>query len=292
MLQHDESADRVSKSTVMSALTDECIARALDDDILRLMIRKEMERGEFDMDAELVDACNQLLWDRHAFLTPKQLEDMKRRSFKRLRRYMKRSAALSQPKRFPLRPIIATVMILFLVASPMLFANQPFRIVTPNHEQQYIVVGIQKNDMGIARAGMNRDTIGTTVELDSLEAIAPHLGYQVELPTWIPAGCTLEKIVLSRDLAFDELFVAYAGAGDKRVSILVTYHETREGRSDSYEQEKRGHQESLQNGATVYVANNINSTWGLYQSPNMDYSIDLTGFDEMTLMKIFNSMRR
>lgn len=290
MLPDNDSANNgVFKETILNALNDERMADSIRDDMLYSAIQKEMERGEYDMDTELIDACSQLLWNRHSTITPKQLGKIERRSFKRFRRYMKRSAAPSQPKRFPLRPVIAVAMILFLIVSPLLVTNPPFKIVVPNHEEQYLVVGIKKNDTGIARASMNRDTVGTTVELDSLEAIAPRLGYAIELPAWIPEACTLEKIVLDRDISYDELFVTYAGKGDKRVSILVTYYETREGHSTSYEQVKEGRRILLQNGASVYVANNINSVWGLYQSSNVDYSIDAFGFDEATLIRVFNS---
>lgn len=290
MLPDNDSANGVFKETILNALNDERIAGSIRDDMLYSAIQKEMERGEYDMDTELIDACSQLLWNRHSTITPRQLGKIERRSFKRFRRYIKRSTAPSQPKRFPLRPVVAVAMLLFLIVSPLLVTNPPFKIIMPNHEEQYLVVGIKKNDTGIARASMNKGTIGTTIELDNLEAIALHLGYTIELPAWIPEECTLEKVVLDRDAAYDELFVTYAGQDDKRVSILVTYYETREGHSASYEQIEKGQQVFLQNGASVYVANNINSVWGLYQSSNVDYYLDTKGFEQEVLLKIFNSI--
>lgn len=292
MLRNDESMDRVSKETILCALSNESVASTLSDGLLYSTIQEQMERGEYGMDNELIDTCTQLLWNRHSTITQKQLEKSKHRSIKKLRQLMKRSAASSRPKNFHLRPIAIAMMIILIIAFPMLIANPPFKVSTTHDGEQYLVVGIQKNDTGIARASMNRDTIGTTVELNSVEAIAPLLGYAMELPSWIPKECSIENITLARDVAFDELLVIYAGGNGKRISLLVTYYDTRDGHSAGYEQVKKGHLRELQNGASVYVANNINSSWGLYQSSNMDYSIDLIGFDESTLIKVFNSIRR
>ncbi len=292
MLPDNEPEHGAFRETILKALNDERMAASIHDEALYSTIGKEMERGEYDMDTELIDACTQLLWNRHSAMTPGQLEKKERRSFKRFRRYMKRSAAPPRPKRFPLRPVAVAAMVLFLVVSPMLFENQPFRIVMPDHEEQYIVAGIPKNDAGIARAGMSRDAAGMMVELDSLEEVAPHLGYAIELPTWLPEGCSLQKIILDRDVAYDALFVKYVGNENESITIEITNYDNREGHSTSYEQEKKGRQLSLQNGASVYVANNTDSVWGLYQSSNMDYWIDAYGFDEATLMRVFNSIRR
>lgn len=292
MLPNDESVKKVSKETILSALHDERIANSLSDDVLESIIRNEMDQGEFGMDTQLFDACTQLLWNRHASKTTKQLENSERRSLKRLRRYMRRSAALSLPKRFPLRPIMATAIILLLMMSPVLVKKPSFKIAMPHDEEQYLVVGIQKSDTGIARASINKGTIGAAVELDSLEAIAPHLGYAIELPAWIPDGCSLEKILLDREIEYDHLLVTFTGDENKRITISVTHFDNREGHSASYEQQKRGRHLSLNNGASIYVTSNIDSVWGLYQSAYLDYLIDITGYDEMTLSQIFNSIRR
>ena len=139
---------------------------------------------------------------------------------------------------------------------------------------------------------MNRDTIGSTYELEGLEAIAPVLGYAIELPSWIPKECSLESIMVARNVTYDELLVTYIGDKEQRITILVTLYDSRDGQSSGYEQSYNGHLLKLENGASVYVTNNINSSWGLYHSSNMDYFIDMAGFDETTLMKVFNSTRR
>jgi hypothetical protein len=74
--------------------------------------------------------------------------------------------------------------------------------------------------------------------------------------------------------------------------LSITHYTTRDGIGISYERNERGKYVPLENGATIYLATNVQSVWGLYQSAYVDYFIDVIGFDEDVILQIFNTTGR
>lgn len=281
----------IRKDALFEALSDKQADCPLSDEQLYALIERELAQPADGMDVDIVDACYCLLERRHSPFGNRHLAKSEKKSLTQFKRFMKQhSVSKAKNKSFPLKPLAVAALVVLMVGAPALYVHQTYRVSTSPNEQQYTVVGLQTHDVGLAKAGIGRSAVGTTMKVDSLEAIPAYLGYTVELPTWLPEGCTLKNITLDRGLDYDSLYIVFAGDHEKKISISLTLFSDRSGHSISYEQEKKGHQRILENGISVYVANNINSVWGIIQSSNKDYSIDAIGFDETTLIRIFNSI--
>ncbi|MGI6215508.1 MAG: DUF4367 domain-containing protein [Christensenellales bacterium] len=291
---NDETCSIPSKEMILSALNDEEIAKTISDEAIDIVLEQEFKKGDYDIDVQTVEACLQILWDRHAYMTEKQLEKSKRRSLRKFRRSIRTSNIKHTINRFynhfSLKPI-ATVLIICAVAAIPLISLKPNYIISLSpDEEQYIVSGVQQNSIGAAKADIDDDFSQMNIKLNSVDEISTLLGYDVPLPSFIPEECVLDEISVDKTSVLDSVFVAYAKGNDKSISISIEKFYSRVGYKSYYEQEKKGRIVMLENGKKIYTADNINSVWGIYHTPNIDYSIDAMGFDEDTLLKIFNSI--
>ena len=276
------------RDTLLHALTNANKA-AFSDQIINQIIEAEMSKPDELIDNELLDACFRLSERRHSPFTNKELSKSKRQGFKQLRKSMKRHGNEVQSKRpFALKLVAVSALVVAIILLPILNMGLPFRITTTPNKEQYLVVGVTRFDHGIVRALGNRNANGGTYYLNSLEEIAPLLGYRVELPKWIPDGCELAGVQVVRTMQYDEVFVVYAG-DNRSVSIELTYFDSRTGSGSSYEQNEKGQKSILASGASIYVADNQQSSWGLFQTPKLEYFIEATGYDKQVIIEIFNS---
>lgn len=282
----------IGKDALFAALSDKNAGCPFSDEQLNALIEKELSKPADEMDVDKTDACYCLLERRHSPFSGRQLAKSERKSRARFKRFMKQHRALeAERKRLSLRPLAVAALIVLLIGGPALYVSRSYRVFTSPDQQQYVVVGIQKNEMGEARAAIHKTVTNNTYHLNNVDEIASLLGYQIQLPTNIPSKYALTEITVSRSQQDDTVQIEYSSGNDS-IFIDITYYEDRSGSSTSYEQDKQGQQFILDNGEFVYISTNIQSTWGLYQSNNLDYLIDGTALDERSILSLFNSMKK
>ena len=276
------------RDALLHALTN-ANTEALNDQMINQIIEAEMSKPIELIDNELLDACFQLSERRHSPFTKRELSKSKRKGLRQLRQSLQRHGNEMQSKRpLTFKLVAVSVLVIAIILLPILNMGLPFRVATTPDEEQYLVVGVTRFDSGIVRALGNRNANGGTYHLDSLEEIAPLLGYRIELPKWIPDGCELAGVEVVRTMQYDEVFVVYT-VDNHSVFIEFTYFDNRTGSGSSYEQNEKGQKTSLVSGASIYVADNQQSSWGLFQTPKLDYFIEATGYDKEVIIEIFNS---
>lgn len=282
----------IGKDALFAALSDKNAGCPFSDEQLNALIEKELSKPADEMDVDKTDACYCLLERRHSPFSGRQLAKSERKSRARFKRFMKQHRALeAERKRLSLRPLAVAALIVLLIGGPALYVSRSYRVFTSPDQQQYVVVGIQKNEMGEARAAIHKTVTNNTYHLNNVDEIASLLGYQIQLPTNIPSKYALTEITVSRSQQDDTVQIEYSSGNDS-IFIDITYYEDRSGSSTSYEQDKQGQQFILDNGEFVYISTNVQSTWGLYQSNNLDYLIDGTALDERSILSLFNSMKK
>ena len=183
----------------------------------------------------------------------------------------------------------AMAALLLLFAAPLI-RRPSFRSGTSPDGQDYIVMGIAQNRLGAAEADMSgRPEDEDFVMLNSPDEIPDHFGYRIALPGWLPEGCAIEEIAALCTAGMDMLDIIY-GREDRQVRLTFTYNRDISGTGSYYEQDGEGKILKLDNGAQIYTATNVQSLWGLYQEEKVSYHIDVIGYDEDTMIKIFNSI--
>ena len=104
----------------------------------------------------------------------------------------------------------------------------------------------------------------------------------------LPVQAAVEYVLQACE-AMDMLDIVY-GREDRHVRLTFTYNRDISGTGSYYEQDGEGKILKLDNGAQIYTATNVQSLWGLYQEEKVSYHIDVIGYDEDTMIKIFNSI--
>lgn len=280
------------RKALLQALSDIDADEQFSDIKLNELIETEFSKPVELIDSEVLDACYRLLERKHSPFSDKQIAKSEQTGLKQFRRFMKQKRVLNLNKReFWLKPCITAALIILLMIAPALITKKDFRVSMPLNEQQYLVVGLYQDDIAVVRAlaGRNGNVKSRLVRLRSEKDIASTLGYQLELPTWMPVGVTLTSIDITQIPELDEVLIRY-GDGDKSLSIQISCFNERKGTGASYEQSRRGKQVKLIGGKTIYLAANAQSAWGLYQSSHLDYFIDAVGFDEKVVISLFESM--
>lgn len=265
----------------------------LSDEELQARIAAEFAKPEEEMDCEALDVYCRALEQRQSPFTEGQIARSERKGLRQFRKRMKQK---DTPQRGSasvlLRFATATAAVLALLLVPAVSLRSSFKTVLPQDEQQFLVVGLEESDAGIARALADRSAEVRTAHLENLEEIPSVLGYQVELPKWLPEGCRLSGIDVEQTGQRDETVVVYRDEQDpeKRVCVDVTCFSDRTGVAVSYEQNEAGQMIALENGVQIYTARNEQSFWGLYQSEHHDYFIEVIGYDADVIPRIFASI--
>ena len=282
-----------NREALMKALTNPETERRLPSEKLQALIAEEFAKPEEEMDCELLDVCCQALEQRQSPFTEGQIARSERKGLRQFRKRMKQKDTPQRSRASVLvRFATAAAAVLALLLLPAVSLRSSFKTVLPPDEQQYLVVGLEEGDADIARAFADRSTQVRTVHLENLEEIPSVLGYQVELPKWLPEGCRLSGIDVEQTEQRDETVVLYRDEQDpeKRVCVDIMCFSDRTGVAVSYEQNEAGQMITLENGVQIYTARNEQSFWGLYQSEHHDYYMEVTGYDGNVIPELFSSI--
>ena len=265
-----------------------------DADIERV-IAEEFEKGDIEMDTDLIDYCFLLADQRsHKPLSRGYLYVSRRRVWRRVSKALREKPAMPAPhplaRAFRMAAALLTVIAL-LFAAPLL-PRRFFNSRSTPDQQQYLLMGITRDNIGAALAAGQSDESSYTdgyVSLNRAEDIPGRLGYGIDLPKWLPEGSEIRSIAILRDSHIDSVTVHYQ-SGDKQIFLDFTYYWDVSALSLYYEQNERGKTITLGSKASIYVAGNEQSLWGLYQDERISYQIDTIGYGEDTLVKLFNSI--
>lgn len=283
----------MEREALLQALTSPEAERRFSDEELKKLMDAEFAKPEEEIDCEILDACCLLLERRQSPFTERQLARSERRRFRQFKRWMKQNGERRTAYRPAfLKPVAAVLLVLALIFLPALSLRQSFKTAMPSDEQQYLVIGLQQDDAGIAQALAARKVETRTVHLERLEEIPPLLGYQIAWPAWLPDGCELSDIDVVQTSQYDGVTVRFHDTREqgKQIVVALMCFADRSGVATSYEQDEEGQIFPLENGVSIYVAHNVQSVWGLYQTEHLDYYIEATGYDEDVIPRLFCSI--
>ncbi len=249
---------RLCATKILSAIengkltTDETIRR------LEELVDKELEKPESSMDMQLVDACENLLWELNTngklpFVS--NLETNKTKVLKRLSREHRQKATLKFIPR-----LLATTAAVFvaIVFTDGILNYGWFKQYSTEDEQQYVIEG-QAYDPGIIEQGI-ADDMTEPVELTSTswEQIVDFLGYTPMMPARLPENWEIKDYYAFKSSDVNTVSVFYRKTTDTQATLIFnqdSYH----GVEDAYitfEQNAEG--ELIQiNNQRVYVAENM-----------------------------------
>ncbi len=274
-------------------LRDAAELEALSPEELQAIIDEQIDLPWRRIDSDLLRRCYALLKGPEEAGAGEEREKRTEASLRALRQRLRQEEEGKRQERHKgiggWRLAAAMAALLLLFAAPLI-RRPAFRGDTSPDGQDYIVMGIAQNRRGMAEADMSgRPEDEDFVMLNSPDEIPAHFGYRIALPGWLPEGCGIKEIAALRTAGMDMLDIVY-GREDRHVRLTFTYNRDISGTGSYYEQDGEGKILKLDNGAQIYTATNVQSLWGLCQEEKVSYHIDVIGYDEDTMIKIFNSI--
>ncbi len=267
-------------------LTKEIIERRLN-----AAIDAELRKTDSPADMDLINACQDLLWEINMHGEP--YHSNQQQSLAALREKLAKMERAKKRKRRVLS--IAMASLLLVVGSfavDTVLHRQWLEGEQAPDEQQYIISG-QENNPGLlteSQAGNEPIPYPQSITTTSLKEVVSILGYTPLMPTWLPEGWTLETyyVRVSSPIA---LRIMYQNEQEEElIRLSHTIYPDIESASFAFEQEKAG-SEAICNGWHVYLADNLGSPVAVWQDKETCYS--LTGpMSKEEFLNIIQSIQR
>lgn len=261
---------RLSTAKILNAINYGTLSQEETVRRLEELVRLELEKGGEESDVELITQAEDLLQEMLA----KDAQPIESREAETKAAVLRRIAV--EKKRQHIRKAalkvasVAAAFMVLLIGDGILNRGWFKNYSTPDG-QQYVVQG-QEMDPGIISEGIadNEPRTGelTTTNLD--EAIK-FLGFEPDLPTWIPDGWMLTSYEVG--VITDETIIkaTYAKADDMIVYIQKRYADL-DNAYASFEQNAEGHVTIIGN-TEVYCSENINRARYNWKKDNDVFSL-------------------
>lgn len=229
-------------------------------DMLLHEIDKELKKNAEEVDMEYVNACQRLI---ESFYQEKavQVESHADQNFAAVHAKLQEAKRPAHRKLAVKYVFSAACLLILLFGVDILFTNRRIHTNYSPDNEQIIFHGTLTTPGTIQRADANGnpDDMRELITTDWNETIA-FLGYEPEMPTWLPAGWELLNYNSSIFSDFSCLFATYAKVGcDELLQYSVEYYFGSEPIHSDFEQDAIGHEVDIANGTRIKITSNIGS---------------------------------
>ena len=262
-------------------LTKEIIERRLN-----AAIDAELRKTDSPADMDLINACQDLLWEINMHGEP--YHSNQQQSLAALREKLAKMERAKKRKRRVLGIAMASfLLVVGSFAVDAAFHRQWLEGEQAPDEQQYIISG-QENDPGLlteSQAGNEPISYPQSITTTSLSI----LGYTPLMPTWLPEGWMIESYYIRMGDTSVIRIIYQNEQEEELLRLSISAYPDMESATIAFEQEKAGN-EIICNGWNVYLAENWGSPVAIWQDKVTCYSI--TGpISKEELLKIIQSIQ-
>lgn len=250
----------------------------------------ELQKDEKEMDVELIDFCARRLCEMHGLKVGEELPPRRRPS--RKAPTGRRGTMLRWGRRLA---VAAAALVVLVVAAEGIARRSALKSYSSEDGEQHIVnyyghtqglVSGADADPAVREEGVERQSLN----VQSIEEAENFLGYAIPWPSYLPDGLTSVLFEAGAYWIRDDVSALYSDGGDRQVSISMDRMYSVSVSSTSYEENGPGRTIRLDNGQEVYLSMNVDRYWGLITDGKTKYYISVKGYDEETLIRIFNSI--
>lgn len=257
--------------------------------VLAEEIRKELQKSAEEVDIEYVTACQQLIERLHS-KEAAQAESHAEHNFEAV--YAKLRSKARRPARrgsaIAIKYALVSVCLLaILMGLDILLTKRHINVShSPNHEQIiYDGTVTTPRIADVAGADIQRDTVQelTTKNFDEVVAF---LGYEPEMPTWIPDGWVLNEYYCAMFESFSIFDVTYChqASYEDLVYSIKRYYGS-EPLHGIFEQDGIGYEVVTAAGQQFYITSNTGSSVAIwYDDTNVNSIIGPVAADELIHM--------
>jgi len=252
----DIMIDPIAKDAFIAALKDGSLTADSISSRLKDIVEHEIAKDKSDF--ELIQICEDLLWEINAPLSlTDDKEDSKRTFMDKLNR---QSAVKRRSNPISHKFAFAAAMIVFFTCVGIYGSQQWLSGHSSSDEQQFVVSGT-KIDQSIIQTGsaeVDRSEL-REISTTNFEEICQFLGHTPPLISHIPNEMQLEYYSASTFFVADDFFAVYSSNEGTYINYSFTRYHDAETASVMFEQDEHG-QEIKVNSTTVYYSTNIDTT--------------------------------
>lgn len=274
----------------------EGMAKKKKQELLFALIDSELSKNEKDLDSEVLESFLEAYDVEQPLLSQAQMEQSLAKIKNNVRKSLQEK---SKAKASPYKAWIALAASLLIVFYTVLLPQRSVEWRQEREEEVLVLEGVESKDEKRAFASINFEMEESEEDyvIHSWEEANRLLGFTLSKPKWIPSELQLEEIVVSPLENHIFIYVYYEIASgfkrenlsERNITLQYHYFDRLEGRA-LFEQNEKGRILHLENGKEIYVSQNIETVWGLVVESNVMLSGFLNGYDEDTLLRIFNSI--
>lgn len=243
---------------ILSAIENETLTT--DETIRRLeeIVDKELEKPEASADMELIDGCENLLWELNTngkLPFSSHLDQNTARIMKRIDRERKQHVTL----KLSLRTLVATAAaFILMVVTDGALNHGWFRQYSTEDGQQFVIEG-QAIDPGFIDNG-TADEVTEPVEFSSADwqQMVDFLGYTPIRPAWLPENWEEKEYYAFKSPDINTFTVFYQNTIDEAATLIFnadSYHNNDEA-YETFEQNADGELVQV-NDQQIYVTENM-----------------------------------
>ena len=269
----DSSTERPPKKieAIRQAISDGKLDAQSMHSTLLMEIRRELQSKEVDM--EYVNACEELLGllNRDRASTVASHYDSNLQAIRKKMHSKPKLSFLVSSRTF--RNAMACSMVVVLIFGGILISQNRIDVTQSPNGEQLILQGKSPDEIiPIADADRTAPATETLVTENWDEAVAEY-GVTPKVPSWVPDGWKVQQYRISHLEGYSRFAIVYA-KGENLVFTFSerTYSDIELLRAE-VEQNTNGSTTTLENGATVYIASNLDLPVIEYHKGNSLYVV-------------------
>lgn len=240
---------------------------------LKLLVEQEVECGEREADMELVNACEDLLWElgTNGQLPFESNQEYNRKEVMRRIQKSERNSLVVNLRRVLLA---AAAIVLLVVFGDILLRKTWFTGTSTEDEQQYVIQAHEIDPQLIASSIAAHEGVAKFVTSDFNEVVE-YLGFVPQTPKGLPEGWIVDRYSI---IAFPELIQVTttcreASAAEAGAYLEVKYFTDLDTAYITFEQSSKGSVQTI-GASEVYLSENIDMRSFCWQNGTVVYRLD------------------
>ena len=257
------------ESKILNAIDDGTLTKEKLEKGVCTLIEIELEQNERPANMEMISDCESLLEKMHQMRYTSHSQESEKAVRLRLDKRMKRWATMQHTLR-----VVAVVVVIFTIGilNDQVRNKRSLEGKSTTDEQQYIETG-NREITGAFMQSSQADVQNSILSSNEINEIIDVLGFQPEVPTWLPKGWKPDRYYVSNSRYAASVKLQYS---KQNTDYLVKYSETLYGDIDSanvaFEQSEKGSEYSV-NGKNIYISENVDVPIAIWIVEKKCYSL-------------------
>lgn len=248
---------------IKQAILDGRLTHAQICDVLAREIEKELQKSAEEVDIEYLTACQALMKSLHP-QEAVQVESHAEHNFEAIQtKLQKKKYDFHKGNKLVARSILAAVcLMVMLLGADILFTKRRINVSYSSDQEQVIYEGKVVRPGGSEAAGADSQTDAVQeLTTRNWNEVVAFLGYEPEMPTWLPDGWKLNEYYCAVFENFSVFDVTYTHQNSTEyLAYTIERYYGSEPLHGIFEQDRIGREVVSATGQQLYISSNTGSS--------------------------------